>query len=93
MARVEENAGYKNDTSENSLSPRHQHFSLDERRPHMANRRPDYEVFTSRKGSDDKTYYTRLGAAWNVSNDGISIKLDALPVSGELVMFPPKNDD
>lgn len=58
----------------------------------MANRKPDYEVFVSRKGSDDKTYYNRVGAAWNVSNDGISIKLDALPVDGSLVLFPPKED-
>ena len=59
----------------------------------MAGQQPDFHVFTSRKGSDDKTYYNRVGAAWNVSNDGISIKLDALPVDGSLVMFPPKSED
>ena len=55
--------------------------------------RPDYSVYVSRKGADDKNVYTRVGAAWNVSNDGISIKLDALPVDGSLILFPPREDD
>jgi len=59
----------------------------------MAGKQPDYHVYTSRKGSDDKNHYTRLGAAWTVGNDGISVKLDALPVSGELVLFPPREED
>lgn len=54
--------------------------------------RPDYDVFISQKNGD-KNYYTRVGAAWNVSNDGISIKLQALPVDGSLVLFPPKDGD
>jgi hypothetical protein len=58
----------------------------------MAGKKPDYGVFVSREGADKKTYYTRIGSAWNVSNDGISIKLDALPVNGEAVLFPPKDE-
>jgi hypothetical protein len=58
----------------------------------MAGQRPDYGVYVSRKGSDDKAYYNRVGAAWNVAKDGISIQLDALPVDGKLVLFPPKED-
>lgn len=59
----------------------------------MANgKRPDFEVFVSQKGRDDKTYYNRVGAAWNVAADGVSIKLFALPLSGELILFPPKDD-
>ena len=53
--------------------------------------RPAYHVFVSEK-SGDKTYYHRVGAAWNVSNDGISIKLNALPTDGSLILFPPKED-
>jgi len=59
----------------------------------MANKRPDYHVFVSREGGDRQTYYTRIGAAWNVAKDGISIQLDALPVDGKLVLFPPKDGD
>lgn len=55
-------------------------------------KRPDYEVFVSQKNGE-KTYYTRVGAAWNVSSDGISIKLHCLPVDGSLVLFPPREDD
>jgi hypothetical protein len=58
----------------------------------MANGRPDYRVLVSRKGTDDKTYYTEVGAAWHVKNDGISIQLHALPTDGRLVLFPPKED-
>lgn len=56
-------------------------------------KKPDYEVFVSEKNGDDKTYYTRVGAAWNVAKDGISIKLKALPLDGNLVLFPPKPAD
>ncbi len=57
----------------------------------MSNK-PDYGVFVSRKNGE-KTYYSRVGSAWSVSNDGISIKLDALPVDGSLILFPPKDGD
>jgi len=53
---------------------------------------PDYEVFVSEKNGD-KNYYTKVGAAWNVSNDGISIKLRAMPLDGNLVLFPPREPD
>jgi hypothetical protein len=53
--------------------------------------RPDYEVFISQKNGD-KNYYTKVGAAWNVASDGISIKLQALPLDGSLVLFRPKDD-
>lgn len=54
--------------------------------------RPDYDVFVSQKNGDGKNYYTKVGGAWNVSSDGISIKLQCLPVDGNLVLFPPKDD-
>jgi hypothetical protein len=54
-------------------------------------RKPDYAVFVSRE-SGDKSYYTEVGAAWNVAKDGISIKLHALPMDGSLVLFPRKDD-
>lgn len=59
----------------------------------MAGKRPDFHVFVSRKGAGDKNYYSRIGAAWSVASDGISIKLDALPLDGELILFPPKADE
>lgn len=58
----------------------------------MANK-PDYIAFVSEKGKDDKNHYTRIGAGWKVASDGISLKLQALPVSGEIVLFPPREED
>lgn len=55
--------------------------------------KPDFYVYVSREGTDDKNFYTRVGAAWHVANDGISINLDALPTNGKLVLFPPKDDE
>lgn len=57
----------------------------------MAGKKPDYEVFVSQENGD-KNFYTRVGAAWHVAKDGISIQLQALPVDGKLVLFPRKDD-
>lgn len=53
-------------------------------------KRPEYEVFISEKGKDDKSYYTKVGAGWEVAKGGISIKLTALPIDGTVVLFPRK---
>ncbi len=37
-----------------------------------------------------KTYWSRIGAAWPNRKGGFQIKLDTLPVNGELVLLPPK---
>lgn len=55
-------------------------------------KRPDYRAFVTRQNGD-KNYYTEIGVAWNVASGGISIKLQALPVDGNIVLFPPKDDD
>ena len=60
----------------------------------MAHKRPDYEAFISQPGKDGgKPFYQKVGAAWLVSSDGISIKLNALPVDGSLVLFPRKEEE
>ena len=51
--------------------------------------RPDYEVFTSQKNGE-KNFYTKVGAAWLVAKEGISITLHAIPLDGKLILFPPK---
>ncbi|MCB1094685.1 MAG: hypothetical protein KDN22_03805 [Verrucomicrobiae bacterium] len=43
--------------------------------------------------SGDNSFYTRIGAAWSNKKGGYGIRLDALPVNGEIVLFPPKEDD
>jgi hypothetical protein len=57
--------------------------------------RPAYDVFVSRntaaEGEEPKNFYTKIGSAWNVAKDGISISLDATPVDGRMVLFPAKD--
>ena len=59
----------------------------------MAGKKPDFNVYVTREGADGKNHYRQIGVAWSVANDGISIKLDALPVNGELVCFPPREEE
>lgn len=58
---------------------------------------PDYyNVTVADEGSDGKTYFTKVGVAWPQRDDAKSfmkIKLAALPVNGELILFAPKEDD
>lgn len=57
----------------------------------MAGKKPDFEIFGSRKNGD-KSFYSKIGAAWRVAKDGISIQLDALPVDGKAVCFPAREE-
>lgn len=54
--------------------------------------KPAFDVFVSSQNGG-KNHYNRVGAAWNVAKGGISIKLAALPVDGNLVLFPFKEKD
>lgn len=56
------------------------------------NNQPDLIAYTV-TGTKDKGFWTRTGAAWSNSKGGFNIKLDALPVNGELVLLPPKEQD
>ncbi|GHB93277.1 hypothetical protein [Cerasicoccus arenae] len=57
-------------------------------------RQPDYYIYQSEELAPDKTRLIQLGAAWNhVNGNGLSIKLDALPIrkfDGQLVAFPAR---
>jgi len=60
----------------------------------MANR---FDICTPRKGRDDKTYWTKIGTAWQ-SDKGIQLVFDALPLpdsEGRCVanLFEPKPRD
>lgn len=53
------------------------------------------EAFTVRKDErTDKSYWTKIGMAFaNNDGQGYSLKLDALPVNGEIVLRVPKPKD
>lgn len=38
-----------------------------------------YDIMTPRKGRDDKTFWTRIGTAWE-GDKGIQLVFDALPL-------------
>lgn len=53
-----------------------------------------FDICTPRKGKDDKTFWTRIGTAWQ-SDKGIQLVFDALPIpdsEGRCVanLFEPK---
>ncbi len=53
------------------------------------NKKPDLKAFVVTK-SGEKSFFNEIGAAWKNSKGGYSIRLNALPVSGEIVLLPPK---
>lgn len=42
------------------------------------------------KEDGEKAYWRRIGAAWKNSKGGFQLRLDSLPVSGDLVLLPPR---
>ncbi len=58
------------------------------------NHRPTHYVYAVRKGSGDKAFWTRIGAAWaNKDGEGFSVKLDLLPLNGaDIVIRTPRED-
>ena len=52
------------------------------------------EAFTVRKDDNGgKGFWVRVGVAFPNKLGGWNVKLDALPVNGELVLMPPKPKD
>lgn len=42
----------------------------------------------------EKSYFDRIGAAWeNADGNGFTIRLNALPLTGEIVIRKPKSDE
>lgn len=55
-----------------------------------------YDIASPRKGKDDKTFWTRIGTAWE-NEKGIQLVFDALPLpdaEGRCVanLFEPRDD-
>ena len=57
----------------------------------MTGKAPTHNVFAIRKAAAEgkKDHFAEIGAAWPVK-DGFKLKLDALPVNGELLILPRK---
>ncbi len=38
----------------------------------------------------ENSYFHRIGVAWSNSKGGCKVRLEALPVNGELLILPPR---
>jgi hypothetical protein len=57
----------------------------------MKGRKPDFIVSSVVDVGDDKSRWREIGVAfWNEKHDSMSVLLDAVPLSGKLVLMPPK---
>jgi len=56
------------------------------------NKTPDLVAYQVTE-SGEKAFYHRIGAGWTNRYGGAKVKLDALPLSGEILLLPPKARD
>ena len=54
--------------------------------------KPDLNAYVV-TGTAEKPFYTKIGAAWKNKVGGYGLDLDAIPVNGRIVLFPPKEKD
>ena len=58
------------------------------------NNKPAFEIFVVREGSNKKSYFNKVGAAWPTkSGSGYNADLIALPVDGKFILLPPKDKE
>lgn len=55
-------------------------------------KKPSHHAFQVREGANRQSYWTRIGAAWEIK-DGLSIQLDCVPLDGRIVLQLPKRED
>lgn len=55
------------------------------------NTQPDLKAFAV-TNNGDKSFFTEIGAAWQNTKGGYHIRLNALPVTAEIILLPPKED-
>lgn len=49
-------------------------------------KRPDFRVCTAIKNGEN-THWTQIGVGWTTDKGNMSIKLNALPLTGDLMIF------
>jgi hypothetical protein len=45
---------------------------------------PSHYAYSVREGKDDKAHFTKIGAAWTASDDGLTVSVDAMPLDGKI---------
>jgi len=55
---------------------------------------PTHTCFTVRdRGEGKKAFWARIGSAWTNRDGSFTIRLDALPIDGEIVVRTRKQDE
>lgn len=56
-------------------------------------KKPSHEVFQVFETAKDKSYWTRIGAAWlHEDGEGLSVTLNAMPIDGRIIIRAVKAD-
>ncbi len=54
-------------------------------------KKPTHNVYVTKAGADDKTFWSRIGGAWeHKDGNGLFIRLDTLPIDGQIVIRKAK---
>ena len=56
------------------------------------NNRPRYNVVV-KSGTTDKAVWHQIGVAFDAKSGGLSVKLNAHPIDGQMWLFEPKGAD
>lgn len=55
---------------------------------------PSLIAYSVKEGANDQSYFNRIGAAFpNGEGKGITVLLDSVPLSGKIVLLPPKEKE
>ena len=49
-------------------------------------RQPSHIAYRVEEGKDDRNHWQKIGAAWPAKNDGLTLKLSAIPLDGTVVL-------
>jgi hypothetical protein len=49
---------------------------------------PSHIAFQVTEGTEGKNYWNRVGAMWATKDGGFSLKVDAMPIDGEIALRP-----
>ena len=56
--------------------------------------KPKFHVYSVIERKDEKPYWHKIGAAWPTkTGDGFRIDLNSLPLTGNLMLMPPKEEE
>ncbi len=56
------------------------------------NKKPALIAYQVREAETGKSYWNRVGAAWNNKDGGFTVQLTSLPLDGRVVCSPPRTD-